>query len=39
MQEHLINVYDENIQLQLLNKIKKDNLSVRNVEQLSKTNK
>ena len=32
----LINIYDENIQLQLLDKIKKGNLSVRNVEQLVK---
>jgi ParB family transcriptional regulator, chromosome partitioning protein len=30
----LINLYDENIQLQLLRKIKKDSLSVRKVEQL-----
>ena len=32
----LINIYDENIQLQILSKIKKNNLSVRNVEQLVK---
>lgn len=32
----LINLYDENLQLQLLGKIKKENLSVRKVEQLVK---
>ncbi|PID59318.1 MAG: DNA-binding protein [Ignavibacteriae bacterium] len=33
----LINLYDENAQLSLLQKIKKDNLSVRKVEQLAKS--
>ncbi|MCB9209885.1 MAG: ParB/RepB/Spo0J family partition protein [Ignavibacteriales bacterium] len=32
----IINIYDENIQLQLLNKIRKDGLSVRKVEKLVK---
>ena len=32
----LINIYDENTQLQILSKIKKGNLSVRNVEKLVK---
>ncbi|MFZ1291698.1 MAG: ParB/RepB/Spo0J family partition protein [Melioribacteraceae bacterium] len=33
----LINIYDERLQLQILEKIKRDNLSVRKVEQIVKT--